>query len=107
MSNFVQNQVSDHRETPRTAKKISTGIYMISASTLTSEHYFLRITQSLGEVSEPAKLRRAISGEALFNLQRNTAAYQKHLVCVPADDLVAASDQIAVVPGHGIFRDNT
>ncbi len=25
MSNFVQNQVTDHRETPRTAKKISTG----------------------------------------------------------------------------------
>jgi len=30
-------------------KKISAGIYLISESTLTSEHYFLSVTQRSGE----------------------------------------------------------
>ncbi len=54
MSNFVQNQVS-------------AGIYLISESTLTSEQYFLSLTQSLGE--------RAISGQALTDESHSLNQY--------------------------------
>ncbi len=57
MSNFFQNQVSTESED---CEKNKRRLYKISESTLTSEQYFLGMTQSLGE--------RAISGQAQVHL---------------------------------------